>query len=51
MIGLNLIAPVADALRQRRHLRVRERRDDVQEAFRSIACSLICFKQLPAAVA
>lgn len=34
-------------LHQYRRLRVRyERRDDIHEAFTSIACSLICFKAL-----
>jgi transposase len=36
-------------LHQQRRLRVRwERRQDIHEAFLSIACSLICFKQLQA---
>jgi hypothetical protein len=34
-------------LHQHRRLRIRwERRDDIHQAFLSIACSLICFKQL-----
>jgi transposase len=37
-------------LHQYRRLRVRwERRDDIHQAFLSIACSLICFKTLPSA--
>jgi transposase len=36
-------------LHQHRRLRIRwERRPDIHEAFLSIACSLICFKQLQA---
>jgi transposase len=39
-------------LHQYRRLRVRyERRADIHEAFLRIACSLICFKQLPAGAA
>jgi hypothetical protein len=35
-------------LHQHRRLRVRwERRDDIHQAFLSLACCLICFKQLP----
>lgn len=37
-------------LHQHRRLRVRyERRDDIHQAFLSIGCSVICFKQLHAA--